>query len=139
MTRYIRSIAIATTLALALGAALAQAASKPKSKGSYYSQNPYVEIAVSKSLKSVMLYVNCSSSGTSYWYSPPIPLRHGAFSYDKPALVDASTGPPTTTTVLFTGQFKNGEFRGKVHIAGSACPEKSYTTRYSTGGGGSTG
>ena len=148
MGRRTSAIVIGVALALALAASFAWAASKPKTKGEYVytSASPAisVEIIVANSGKSVGLYTSCGSSTSAAEYAAfwswnelnaKIPFRHDAFSYDKPTSVyHGST--TATATVLFTGEFKAGKFKGKVDIAGSPCSEQSYTAHYTTRGGG---
>jgi hypothetical protein len=142
----IRLVAAGVAPTLMLGGTLAWAAAKPKPGGSYFSTSPSVEIFVQKGSRAVTLYTSCGS-GTSisaYWDSPKLPLRNGAFSFDKQTTVDEVQDRPFSTTpvkasVLFTGSFKGDKFTGKVHLGGSTCPEASYSARFSTRGGGSGG
>jgi hypothetical protein len=144
--RGMSAVVIGVALAFALVASFAWAASKPKTTGyyDYTSTSPSisVEIIVGKSGKSVGLYTSCGSTGNAFWawneLEPKIPFRQDAFSYDKQTSVyHGST--MAKATVLFTGQFKAGKFKGKVHIVGSPCSEKGYTARYTTRGGGEGG
>jgi hypothetical protein len=141
-----RFVTAALALALTSGCSVAVAASGPRTTGSYFATSPSVEIFVAKGGRSVTLYTSCGTghSVSAYWDSPTLPLRHGAFSFDKPTSVNLVQQQPFSTTqvsatVLFTGKFVGGKFKGKVHLGGSACGEASYTAKYSSRGGGSGG
>ena len=129
-----------------LGGSLAWAASKPKA-GDYFSTSPSAEIFVLKGGSAVTLYASCGpvSDLNASWDSPKIPLHNGSFSFDKQTTVTkiqnhpAFTTTPEKATVLFTGTFKDGKFKGKVHLGGTSCPEASYTAHFSTHGGGEGG
>jgi hypothetical protein len=146
-TRWVRWIAAGSVAAAMLGGTLAWASSGPKF-GDYFSTSPSVEIFVQKGAKSVTLYTSCGpvTELTASWDSPgKVPLHNGSFSFDKQTTVDKIQDHPTFTstpvkaTVLFTGTFKDGKFKGKVHLGGSTCGEASYTAHFSDHGGGQAG
>jgi hypothetical protein len=132
-----------TLLVLTAAASAAWAAgSAPKHGGYYASSSPPVSVSVSKSGTSVLLYTACrtSPSVAEYWYSPKLPLTHGAFKFDKKTSVSTENGTSfgtTKATVLFTGKFSRSAFTGSVEIVGSACAKRSYKAKYDKSGGGS--
>lgn len=145
--RWTRWIAAGVVAVAVLSSSLAlAAASKPKA-GDYFSTSPSTEIFVLKGGNAVTLYTSCGpvSELSASWDSPKIPLRKGSFSFDKQTTVtEIQDHPlfkttPVKATVLFTGTFKDGKFKGKVHLGGSSCPEASYTAGFSTHGGGEGG
>jgi len=144
--KQMRLITAGLVLALTAGGSVAWAAAKPKANGTYFSTSPSVEISVQKGGKSVTLYTSCgpSTAISAYWDSPKLPLRDGAFSFDKQTTVNKVQNSPFSTTpvkatVLFTGKFAGGKFKGKVHLGGSTCGEASYTAHLSSHGGGQAG
>ncbi len=140
-----RLAAAALSLAAVLtttGAAVA--ASAPKAGSDYYSSKPNVSITVGKPANSVTVYVSCFPSpgvGDS-WSSGKLPLKHGAFKYDRTAKINTENGASfgtSTGTVLVTGTFKAGKFIGAMQIAGASCAEANYVARFNKGGGGGAG
>jgi hypothetical protein len=135
-----RLAVLGTTLVLLAGGAIAASASTPPAGKSYFSKLPNVSITVGKASKSVTVFVSCfTTPGVGDdWSSPKIPLNHGVFKYDKSTKIGTEAGATfgtVTGTVLITGTFNSGKFKGTMQIAGSACAKGSYTAKFNKGGG----
>jgi hypothetical protein len=130
-------VAMASVLA---GSAIAASASTPPAGKAYFSALPNVSISVGKPSSSVTVFVSCfTSPGVGDdWTSGKIPLRDGAFKFDKTTKIGTEDGASfgtRTGTILITGTFEGGKFRGTMQIAGSACAKGSYTAKLNKGGG----
>ncbi len=134
------------TIALLAFVALATTAwagtAGPVAKGTYDSRSPDLSVYVEKPATSVQLYIGCATSATvrEYWDSPKLRLRNDAFRFDQKTKISTENGATfgrVKGTVLFTGKFSHGAFRGSAQIVGSACPKRKYTAKFNKNGGGS--
>jgi hypothetical protein len=134
-------------IALLIFAAIATAASAavgPLAKGYYGSAHPRVSVYVLKPATHVQLYIGCFTSANvvEYWDSPNLRLKNNEFSFDGATKISTENGATFGTkhgTVLFTGKFSGGKFRGTAQIVGSTCPKRSYTATYKKNGAGTGG
>jgi hypothetical protein len=132
-----------TPLILAALATAALAAGKGPIAGGYYaSTHPRLSVDVLKPATKVTLYIGCFTTQTDveYWDSPKLTLKNGSFSFDGPTTISTETGGTfgtTKGTVLFTGKFSGGKFKGSAQIVGSTCAKANYTAKYDKNGGGS--
>jgi hypothetical protein len=144
MRRRVVYVLVAVSIVASLAAVASAAAKKPKPHGYYASKSPELSITVGKPAKTVTLYVGCMESSTMVWWwdSPTIRLKHNSFSFDRRTTIGIESGAGFThpkATVMFTGKFKDGKWRGSVQIGGAPCPEHSYTAKYDKNGGGGSG
>ncbi|HWF74810.1 MAG TPA: hypothetical protein VG186_15775 [Solirubrobacteraceae bacterium] len=142
MGRKSARLAIALSI-LAASATAAWAAAKGPIAGGYYaSTHPRLAVVALKPATKVTLYIGCFSSPSvaEYWDSAKLPLKNGSFSFDGKTTISTENGGTFGTvkgTVLFTGKFSGGKFKGTAQIVGSSCPKSSYTAKYDKNGGGS--
>lgn len=114
----------------------------PKPDGYYASKKPDLSVYVDKPATTVDLYIGCdvSSTGGESWDSSKLKFKKDKFSFEGKTTVTTESGATFThfkATVLFTGEFSGGEFRGTAQIVGSACPKGKYTAKYDKNGSGS--
>jgi hypothetical protein len=144
MARRTTRLAVTSLIFATVATAAWAAGSGPKPGGYYPSASPSLSIAVGKPATTVSLYVECrpSPAVADYWDSPKLRLKHDAFSFDAKTTVDTENGATFghyKGTILFTGKFSGGEFRGSEQIVGSVCAKRSYTAKYDKNGGGGSG
>jgi hypothetical protein len=132
-----------TLLIVAALATTALAAGKGPIAGGYYgSSHPRLSVSVLRPANKVVVYIGCftSQSVVEYWDSPKLTLKKGSISFDGPTTISTENGATfgsTKGTVLFTGKFSGGKFKGTAQIVGSTCAKSSYTAKYEKNGGGS--
>jgi hypothetical protein len=135
MGRKIARPAIAFLILAALATAAWAAAKGPIARGDYVSTHPRLSVYVDQPPTKVELYLSCPTSPTvsEYWDSSFLPLKHGAFSFDKKTTISTENGATfghVKGAVLFTGKFSGGKFTGTAQLVGSACPKSKYTAKY---------